>query len=193
MQINDAIRYITGRLKQELSAQLTYHTVQHTEDVAIQAERIALAEGITDQEQLTLLKTAAYYHDAGFLVVYDEHEAEGCQIAREILPAFGYLPAQIETICQLIRATRLPQTPTNKLDMILCDADLDYLGRDDFPIISPSLFEEWKAYGRLTDPVAWMDIQIRFLENHRYFTTASQQLREPVKQQHLADLKKTGS
>lgn len=189
MQVDEAIHYILGRLQQDLSLQLTYHNVQHTEDVAAQAERIALAEGMTDKEQLALLKTAAYYHDAGFLIRYDEHEEEGCQIAYDTLPDFGYSQPQIETICQLIRATRLPQTPTDQLGMVLCDADLDYLGRDDFPVISPTLFEEWKAYGRLSDPIAWMTIQIRFLENHRYFTVTNQLLREPVKQQQLTALK----
>lgn len=189
MQVENAIQHILYRMHRELSAQLMYHNILHTDDVARQANRIARTEGITDETQLTLLKTAAYYHDAGFMTVYDDHEAESCQIAASVLPTFGYSAEQVEAVCRLIMATRLPQIPTDHLAMILCDADLDYLGREDFFSISPTLFDEWKAYGRLSDPIAWMNIQIRFLENHRYFTTTNQLLREPIKQQHLAVLK----
>ena len=134
MQTQLACQYIMDQLTRHLSAKLTYHSVQHTHDVAQQAVRIARAEGITDQESLDLLQTAAYYHDAGFLNAYNEHEEESCRIAVEVLPAFGYAPAQIGQICQLIRATRIPQAPTTLLEAILCDADLDYLGRDDYPL-----------------------------------------------------------
>ena len=37
---------------------------------------------------------------------------------------------------QLILATKVPQKPKNKLEKIICDADLDYLGREDFDNIS---------------------------------------------------------
>ena len=63
-------------------------------------------------------------------------------MAREILPAYGLTRDQIDTICGMIMATRIPQSPSNQLERILCDADLDYLGRDDFYEIGGRLFEE---------------------------------------------------
>ncbi|MVM41531.1 HD domain-containing protein [Spirosoma sp. HMF3257] len=189
MQIQAACAYIIGELTSRLVPQLTYHSVQHTHDVAEQADRIARAEGINDDESLNLLKTAAYYHDAGFLVTYDEHEVESCQLAMRSLPAFGYTPEQIDQICQMIRATRTPQTPTTLLGAILCDADLDYLGRDDYYQISQTLLTEWIAYNRLADPARWPHIQRSFLTNHQYFTSTNQQLREPYKQQIIAAIR----
>ena len=188
MQTQLACQYITDELTKNLSSKLTYHSIQHTYDVVQQTNRIARAEGITDQELLDVLQTAAYYHDAGFLRAYAEHEEESCQLAMEILPAFGYSPAQIALVCQLIRATRLPQTPATLLEAILCDADLDYLGRADYAAISETLLSEWCAYDRLPDPSQWPTIQRSFLSNHRYFTATNQQLRESHKQLALASI-----
>lgn len=188
MQTQLACQHIMSELTGHLSPKLTYHTIQHTQDVMQQANRIARAEGITDRESLELLRTAACYHDAGFLRTYAEHEEESCRIAMEVLPAYGYSPSQLAQVCQLIRATRLPQTPTTQLEAILCDADLDYLGRDDYAVISQTLLSEWCAYNRLPDISQWPTIQRSFLRNHRYFTAANQQLREPYKQRALATI-----
>lgn len=172
----------------ELSPKLTYHNIQHTHDVVKQADRIARAEGILDDELLALIRTAACYHDAGFLHTYVGHEEESCRIAMQHLPAFGYTPAQVAQVCQLIRATRLPQTPTTLPEAILCDADLDYLGRDDYPSISRSLLTEWLSFGYLADATRWPAIQRSFLTSHVYFTRTNQQRRERHKQQTLAIL-----
>lgn len=185
MNVAAACQHILDLLQAGLSPKLTYHCVAHTLDVVEQVERIARAEGITDPETLTLLQTAAYYHDAGFLHVYDDHEAVGCKIVRETLPGFDYSAEQIADVCSIIMATKIPQTPTSKLGEIICDADLDYLGRPDYQIISETLLTEWLAFDRLPDPTRWLPIQVSFMGNHRYFTTTNQQLREPAKQQFV--------
>jgi hypothetical protein len=82
---------------------------------------------------------------------------------RENLPSFGYSEADITTICGMIMATRIPQSPANLLESILCDADLDYLGRDDFKKIGQTLFEEFTEYSILHDEQAWNRLQVSFL------------------------------
>jgi uncharacterized protein len=185
MQTQLACQFILDAMTTHLPPQLTYHTVQHTRDVMQQADRIARSEGI-DGDLLALIRTAACYHDAGFLNVYAEHEEESCRIAMQELPLFGYSPSQITLVCQLIRATRLPQAPSTLPEAILCDADLDYLGRDDYASISQLLLTEWLSFGCLADPTQWLSIQRTFLSNHTYFTPTNQQLREPGKQKTLA-------
>jgi uncharacterized protein len=185
MNVAAACQQILDQLQTSLSPKLTYHCVAHTLDVVEQAERIARAEGITDPESLALLQTAAYYHDAGFLIVYDDHEAVACRLVQDMLPDFGYSTPQIEQICAIIMATKIPQTPTSKLGEIICDADLDYLGRDDYKAISETLLTEWLTFDRLPDPTRWFPIQVSFMGNHRYFTQTNQQLREPAKQQFV--------
>lgn len=177
--------FILAKLRDGLPAHRSYHCYDHALDVYRTAITIAAAEGVSG-EDLDLLKTAALFHDSGFLIQDDEHEQASCTIAREALPGFGFEKDQIERICTMIMATKIPQDPTNELARILCDADLDYLGRPDFFRIGATLFDEFKHYGVLTTEREWNELQVRFLEKHRYFTRRSKLVREPVKRQHLA-------
>lgn len=190
MNFLGAKKYILDRLEKDLPNNLTYHGYHHTIDVYNMSIDIAENEGITDIEELTLLKTGALYHDCGFLKTYKGHEDESCVIARESLVQFNYTPDQIETVCNLIHATRIPQSPQSKIEQILADADLDYLGRDDFQSIANSLFLELKSIGALKSESEWNRIQVGFLETHRYFTHTSIGRRKKEKQKRIVELKK---
>jgi len=186
MELYKRIRsQILQKLGNDLSDDLFYHCLQHTIDVEFQAESIARNELIEDPEELFLLKVASLYHDSGFLSTYKEHEAASCILAKRYLPGFGINPTQLDIICGLIMATKIPQTPHTKLEEIICDADLDYLGRDDFPEISNNLFLELKARGFVETEEEWNLIQIKFFNQHHYFTNTSKGLRQPKKLQHL--------
>ncbi len=190
MNLSEAEEFIVQKLREELPESLYYHGLHHTLDVVESVLRIAQAEGLWDEETLTLLRTAALFHDAGFLSTYQGHEAEGCRLVREVLPGFDYTPEQIVLVCGMIAATKIPQKPKNKLEEIICDADLDYLGRDDFESIASSLFREMQVRNFVADEAAWNQIQIKFLENHCYWTHYSQTTRQPAKQDYLQQLKK---
>jgi predicted metal-dependent HD superfamily phosphohydrolase len=189
MRLNQEIYTHIMRQLDKLPATLTYHTKGHVLDVLEQAGQIARLEGITNEKELELLQLAILYHDIGFLYLYKGHEEASCEIARDELKTFGISTADIESICGLIMATRIPQTPKNKLEEIICDADLDYLGRDDFFPIAHSLFLEMKFYGYLEREEEWNRIQVSFLEQHHYFTITNQQRRAPKKQVHLNMIK----
>jgi class 3 adenylate cyclase/predicted metal-dependent HD superfamily phosphohydrolase len=175
-------------LAEKLPEGLYYHGIHHTMDVIRAAEEIARSEGI-DGEDLFLLKTAALFHDAGFVSEYSKNEKIGAQIAREMLPQFGYTESQIDTVEKIIMATELPQSPTNLIESVMCDADLDYLGRDDFHEISDSLKRELLSYGKISGDRQWDQMQITFLENHKYFTATNQNRREPEKQKRIMEIK----
>jgi len=189
MDYRAAKQYIIAKLRTELSDQLYYHGLHHMLDVLRMATQLCASEGIQDHD-LTLVKTAALFHDAGFVKnKHAGHELEGCTLARNILPGFGYLPDTIEIVCGMIMATKIPQSPRNLLEAIICDADLDYLGRDDFYAIGNTLFEEMKTYHLIGDEQVWNRLQVSFLSAHSFHTRTNRQLREPVKQQHLQQLK----
>lgn len=180
--------YILARLRTELSDKLLYHGLHHTLDVLSAAKSLCESEGVRGHSR-ALVKTAALFHDAGF--VHDRHaghEYEGCLIARTALPGFGYSSDDIETVCGMIMATKIPQSPTNLLEQIICDADLDYLGRADFFRIGDSLFRELSAYGLLQGEQSWNRLQVNFLGAHHFHTKTNRALREPVKQQYLNEL-----
>lgn len=177
IQFTDIQEIILDKLEKELPGYLFYHNVKHTVDVVTEVELIGWAEGCTDEEIL-LLKTAGLFHDVGHTIIYDGHEYQGTLIAREMLPKYNYSPAQIDRICEIIMSTKLPPKPTNLLEDIICDSDLDYLGRSDFIPVSNTLFEELKAQNKMGSLNDWNRIQVKFISGHQYFTKTARSLRE---------------
>jgi uncharacterized protein len=188
MRFEEATHHILSLQESELPNHLTYHSIHHIRDVYSAASDIGRSEGISEPE-MKLLLTAVCYHDAGFLKSMQDHETHSCAIAREQLPSFGYSDQDIGIICDLIMATRLPHAPGNLLEQIICDADLDYLGRDDFHPIGTLLRDELNASGTSFSESQWNQLQVNFLESHRYFTRTAIQTRDPKKQAHLAALR----
>lgn len=183
-----AERHIMKILETQLSPKLLYHSINHTIDVTKAVERLAIMEGITD-EDLFLLKSAATYHDAGFIEKYEKNEEIGMRLAREILPKYGYTQEQIDVIDGLIKATEIPQSPQTHLQQIMCDADLDYLGRDDFHDIANLLRRELREHGKLNSDRMWDEIQVKFLTAHTYFTKSAIRLRQEKKMKHIEEIK----
>jgi predicted metal-dependent HD superfamily phosphohydrolase len=183
-----AERYITKLLEKKLSDKLHYHCIDHVQDVVNAVENLALTEDVTD-EGLFLLKSAASYHDAGFIEQYDKNEPIGARLAEEILPKYGYTEENIQIIKELIYVTQIPHKPKNKLEEIICDADLDYLGRDDFHEIADRLRRELREHGKIDSDRKWDEIQVQFLTNHRYFTKTAIATRRPKKLKNLEDIK----
>ena len=182
---------IVRKLTLQLPAALYYHGVHHTLDVLKQAERIAGEEKVTNETDLQLLRIASLYHDSGFMFAYDDHEEASCKLARKELPAFGISDDEIDWICGMIMATRIPQIPLNHLERIICDADLDYLGRNDFFDISQTLFQELKYNKRINNIQEWNMVQVSFFRQHLYFTKSNKLLRNPLKEKHLKIIEET--
>lgn len=188
MNFHAAKAFILDKLERELSERLAYHGIHHTMDVLYTIEELCYLEKVSPYEEL-LLKTAALFHDSGFTINNREHEKLSCQIARQHLPAYGYTSNEIELICGMIMATKIPQSPQNYLEEIMCDADLDYLGREDFYDIGSTLFQELKSYEVLNTEEAWNRLQVSFLDKHAFFTRTNKKRRSPQKQQYLKELK----
>ncbi len=188
IQFTDLQEIILDKLERELPKTLYYHNVKHTVDVVTEVELIGWAEGCTDEEIL-LLKTAALFHDAGHVISYKDHEERSCEIAREYLPKYGYSQEQIDRICEIIMATKLPPRPRNLLEAIICDSDLDYLGRIDFIPVSNTLYRELSERNMIGTLNEWNKLQLKFLSGHQYFTQTAQNLREVNKQTQIERIK----
>ncbi len=189
MDLEKAKEYIIRKLKNDLDPRLLYHSVDHTLDVHSACVRLLALEGV-EPDDCILAETAALYHDSGMLVAYENHEQASIVIVREVLPGFGYNDEQIEKICRMIRCTELPQKACGLIGKVLCDADMDYLGRTDFFTIADKLRCEWGYKGHITDLTEWYNIQYDFLRRHEYFTLSAQKLRNEVKRQNLMQVEK---
>ncbi len=188
LKFEDLQEMMFERFEKELPQNLFYHNLKHSIDVVVQTEIIAREENVNDKD-LFLLKTAALFHDSGFLLGYDEHEEMGTQLCRNILPKYNYTEEQINIICDIILATQLPHKPKNHLEEIMCDADLDYLGRDDYFPVSRDLYKELIEQGIMTkSEYEWNKMQIKFLQNHRFFTESSKRRRNANKNKQIQKL-----
>ena len=166
---------------------LPYHNTSHVHDVITSAMVIAEHERVINDD-IELLRLAALLHDIGFIQSAKDHEESGAQMAKEVLPTFGLNNDQIKIIENMILATRLPQSPTTQLEKILCDADLDYLGREDFYEIGNRLYLELKEQGAVETEREWNIMQRTFLQSHRYHTEFARQNREGHKQKRLKEI-----
>jgi predicted metal-dependent HD superfamily phosphohydrolase len=157
-------------------------------DVLEQCIRIAQAESVTNAHEIFLLKVAALYHDTGFLHTYRNHEAASCDIFLAETKGYSFTESENDVVKRLIMVTQIPQQPKDILEKIICDADLDYLGRDDFFSIGETLRKEFLLYKVVATDLEWENLQLKFLKNHSYHTTSSQLLREPYKQLNISKL-----
>lgn len=188
-EFNDLEEKVIDFLTKNLAEHLHYHDYTHTIDVVNQAELIGYGEGVSD-EQILLLKTAALFHDTGHTIESNGHEAHGCTIAREWLTEYNYNEEQMDEICDIIMATQMPPDPQTLLQRIICDSDLDYLGRSDFIPTSNALYKELEAIGVMNDINTWNELQIKFLSAHSFYTATSRRLREVNKQSQIERIEK---
>jgi exopolyphosphatase/pppGpp-phosphohydrolase len=175
-------------LKSDLPSQLHYHGLNHTLEVLGICNQYIERSAI-DPDNACLLRVGALLHDIGFTIANKNHEEESISLAGPLMDKYGFSQADHKVVEGLIRSTRVPQMPQNLLEEIICDADLDYLGREDFYVISERLFEELKAFGLVTNKMQWNKRQIEFMENHHYHTVFARENRQPRKEQRIRELK----
>ncbi len=183
-----AKQHILDFLRLELPPTLYYHSYNHVLDVLNAAEVYLESEGVAHRDA-ELLRVAVLFHDSGFTIDSREHEKLSCDIARKKLPEFGFNAEEIEKICSIILATKYPQSPHDLLEKIICDADLDYLGRDDFFETGGKLLKELNESGRFKTEKDWNHFQEKFLSAHHYFTDSAKALRQAKKLEHLEKIR----
>lgn len=178
---------IESFLINNLPKKYTYHSIHHIRDVVEQSERIAKKEKI-NKEDIADLKLAAWLHDVGYIWEPARHEARGAEYATVVLNAMDFPAQKINRITGMIMATKIPQSPKNLLEQIICDADLDYLGREDYKANSTLLLEELRLKKEISE-LEWLKIQDQFLTKHVYFTKTSNSTRNTQKAKVLANIK----
>lgn len=179
---------VMQRLKEGLNKHYFYHDVRHTLDVIEQSQAIGKLEGVSERE-LEILKIAALFHDTGFLKVRSGHEQASVDFFESANGLSELTPEDRNLVVGCIKATHMPQNPQNHLERILCDADLDYLGRDDFSLIGENLFLEMSACGEMSDRFSWDNLQVKFMEAHAYHTASNKNRRDLKKNDNLSDVR----
>jgi predicted metal-dependent HD superfamily phosphohydrolase len=185
-------QYIRALFKDELPGVIKYHDANHTlhpvRGVVAVANRIAISENISEHDR-ELLIAAAYFHDTGYIREYDKNEPIAARMAGRILQLIGYKPKEIEKIQKIILATDLARKPKTHAEKILCDADLDNLGREDFFELDAKLREGRRIRGLdVNDDLKWYKGTLEVMKNHHYYTESQIKLREEKKQKNIKQL-----
>ena len=182
-------QYIRELFRDELPNGIKYHDADHTlnptKGVVAIANKIAIAENISEHDR-ELLITAAYFHDTGYIREYDKNEPIAARMAGRILKLIGYKPNEIEKIQNMILSTDLAVEPKTHLEKILCDADLDHLGRPDFLELDAKLREGRRNRGvDVSDDEKWYRGTLDLMKNHKFYAESQKISKEKEKQKNI--------
>lgn len=170
-------------------ARFMYHNLQHTEKVVAAVKQIADHYQLDDRDYFIVL-AAAWFHDIGYYIDPATHEIQGKEKADAFLRENGVDESVITAVGKCILSTKMPQSPENLLEQIVCDADLFNLGTEDFQATNKILRKEVEAIkGVKIDKDKWRANAISLLESHHYHTDYCKLLLNDRKARNLEKLK----
>jgi putative nucleotidyltransferase with HDIG domain len=182
--------FIGKTFREKGSSDRSYHNFTHTAEVAKTAEEIADAIGISESDKEALL-IAAWFHDIGHIETCEGHENVGIELATNFLRDNGYSVEGIKRVVSLINATRMPRTPQNILEEIICDADLHHLGTNNYDKKTELYKNEVEALECCKIPEKdWLQNNLIFMEQHKFYTDYAKQRFETQKNINYIKTKK---
>lgn len=188
MTIQKIADYVTSYYAKNNPVENVYHDISHVKNVVKIATDIGRAFPI-GQNELHILKIAAWFHDIGHIEVWEGHEERSFKKASEFLQS-SYSPKIITEIGNLILATKLHHHPQNYLEETIKDADLNYLGSDQFFVKINDLKSEIEIREQnKIDTLNWLKINIDFFNAHSYYTKYAKDNFDKTKSANLIKLK----
>ena len=160
-----------------------YHNYPHELEVYHAVTRIGKAEGLSDY-QLFILKTGALVHDLYVSPKRKDNEERTVQIVQIYLPEFGYTSEETDATSALVLATKMPQNPTTLMEKVICDADLDNFGREDFMEKGEMIREELG----IPRSLKWYEGALELIRNHKYWTEYQRSFRDYGKLTNICKL-----
>jgi predicted metal-dependent HD superfamily phosphohydrolase len=189
--LTDGVKHeLTHFFKKHQNPGFIYHNKEHTEEVVSHVTELADHYQLDEKDRFSVT-VAAWFHDMGYFTGEAEgHEQRGADAAAEYLKTNGVHAKQIQTIQSCILATKLPQSPDNLLEQIVCDADLFHFGTDQFSERNKLMRKEseWR-HGSKISKSDWRKSTIALLESHQYHTDYCRQLLNEGKVKNLRKLK----
>ncbi|HTF19486.1 MAG TPA: HD domain-containing protein [Chryseolinea sp.] len=186
--LTEAERFSTQLIATRVSRDRWFHSLEHTRGVARNSFRLAQMASCSYAE-LEMLLVAAWFHDTGYIVGSVGHEQERARIAIAFLRPFNRSSEFIGGIRDLILATRVPPSPFNLLEEIICDADMAHLGSVEYWHCEALLRRELEsAEGVVLSDEDWARKNISFFQQHSYYTKYARELWDEGKLLNLSRL-----
>ncbi len=189
IKLQDIEETIVKLFDDEAPPNMYFHNSSLVKNICTQAELLATAEKVTDEEFISL-KLAALFLFTGFISDYDyEKYAESSLLTvEEMLPRHGFDRHEIDEIKRLIRNS-FNNIQESLTDNILHDARFDYLGRIDFIKLTDKLLKEATEYGKTHTRKEWLETQIKLVAGHDFKTAKARILRGVTPEEQIAALR----
>lgn len=183
--------FVSNLLKDKLSNLYSYHNLNHTLTVVSAVKELCKKEEVKGEEK-ELLLVAAWFHDTGYIVGFENHEKESVKIAAAFLKEKGQSDDFIEKVSNLILATVKEYIPKTLLEKIIKDADYAHLMGNEYEITCELLRLELKnAFNVSYSNADWAKENLSFLMNkHRFYTDFALKKWQPLKERNILFVQK---
>jgi hypothetical protein len=183
--------FVSNLLKDKLSNLYSYHNFNHTFNVVNAVKKLCNKENVDDHEREMLL-VAAWFHDAGYINGFEDHENESIKIAAKFLKEKEQSDEFIAQVSKLIMATSKTYVPQNKLEYIIKDADFVHITSLEYESTGELLRYELKNTMNVSmSSLEWAQENLNFLVNkHRFYTDYALRKWQPLKEKTIALVQK---
>lgn len=188
--VRESQKYVNNFLEENLSPEITFHTLEHTGYVAEKARLIGENSGLTEHE-IQMAEICAWFHDIGYAIDPNNHEEIGARYAGEFLRENGVDKEDIDRVVSCIMSTHMPQQPKEMISKVVCDADLAHLAEDDYFDRTEKMRKEWanQADGKFSRK-KFYTVSIKFFKLHEYHTDYARRELQPLKDQNFKRIQK---
>jgi predicted metal-dependent HD superfamily phosphohydrolase len=188
--LEEAGNYVSKLIKEKLPESIEFHTIEHAKCVVDNAVFIGENSGLT-KDEINIVKLCAWFHDTGYILKTEGHEAESAKIAGEFLTSKGVDEEIISQVKNSILATRVPQQPETLISKVLCDADLMHLSEDNYFERIEKMREEWiNISKKKISKRKFHSKSVKFFQTHEFHTDFAKKELQPKKAKNLQLLQK---
>lgn len=187
IRVLDVEEHVFTRYSEIASPDLFFHSADYIRSISLQADLLARAEKLPDQEYIHL-RLASVFIYFGYAFDYNDPGAATIKRAGEILTVYGFGSQTLEAVKGLIAAASSP-VQESTAGRVLHDAVYDFTGRIDFISIIDRMYREEKAYGKITDEKIWLRELTSRIEKNEFLTETARRLRSVPAEEQLRALR----
>lgn len=187
IRVLDVEEHVFSRYSEIAPPDLFFHSTDYIRSVSLQADLLARAEKLSDQEYIHL-RLASVFIYFGYAFDYNDPQSASLKRAGEILSVYGFSPQTLEAVRELIVSAASPEQES-AAGRVLHDAIYDYTGRIDFISMIDKLYREETAYGKTEDEKAWFREIADRIEGNGFLTATARRLRSVALDEQLRALR----
>lgn len=187
IRVLDVEEHVFSRYSEIAPPDLFFHSPDYIRSVSLQADLLARAEKLSDQEYIHV-RLASVFLYFGYAFDYNDSRAAALKRAGEILSVYGFGPQTLEAVSELINSASSPEQ-VSAAGKVLHDSVYDFTGRIDFIAMIDRLYREETAYGKTDDEKTWFRELAEKIEKNGFLTQTACRLRSVAADEQLRALR----